>query len=84
MVNRQEKNVWIANAGFLVTGVGLPLLGVLAFGFSGKDDLQSLASRQRPSVRDCVYKQFYTGDWPCYLQYQEAGNVSYEIGLKTV
>lgn len=30
------ENVWIANAGFLVTGVGLPLLGVLAFGFRVK------------------------------------------------
>ena len=30
------ENVWIANAGFLVTGVGLPLLGVLAFGFQVK------------------------------------------------
>nr|WP_284690406.1 branched-chain amino acid transport system II carrier protein [Bacillus subtilis] len=26
------KNVWIANAGFLVTGVGLPLLAITFFG----------------------------------------------------
>lgn len=30
------KNVWIANAGFLVTGVGLPLLAVTAFVFRAK------------------------------------------------
>ena len=47
------ENIWSANAGFLVTGVGLPLLGVLAFGFSGKDDLQSLASRVKKLI--CVF-----------------------------
>ena len=53
------ENVWIANAGFLVTGVGLPLLGVLAFGISGKDDLQSLASRVIQYSGLCL-RQFYT------------------------
>lgn len=42
------KNVWVANAGFLVTGVGLPLLAITAFVFSGKQNLQSLASRVHP------------------------------------
>lgn len=42
------NNVWIANAGFLVTGVGLPLLAITAFVFSGESDLQSLASRVHP------------------------------------
>lgn len=42
------ENVWTANAGFLVTGVGLPLLAITAFVFSGKNDLQSLASRVHP------------------------------------
>ena len=32
------NNVWIANAGFLVTGVGLPLLAITAFVFSGESD----------------------------------------------
>lgn len=36
-------NVWIAVSGFLVTGVGLPLLGVVAIGKAG--DLQSLANK---------------------------------------
>ena len=33
-----------ATIGFLVTGVGLPILGVAAIGYSG-NDLQALASR---------------------------------------
>lgn len=41
-------NVWEANAGFLVTGVGLPLLAITALVYSGKDDLRSLASRVHP------------------------------------
>lgn len=30
------ENVWTANAGFLVTGVGLPLLAITAFVFQEK------------------------------------------------
>ena len=64
------ENVWIANAGFLVTGVGLPLLGVLAFGFSGKDDLQSLASRAHP-VFGIVFTTVLYLAIDYYLQYRE-------------
>src|SRR5690625_7426537 len=41
-------NIWLAAAGFLSTGVGLPLLGVLAMAYSGSDNLQGLASRVHP------------------------------------
>ena len=36
-------NFWPAIIGFLLTGVGLPLLGVLAIGLSGHNHLQSMA-----------------------------------------
>ena len=39
------ENVWWALLGFCVTGVGLPLLGVMAMGYSGCRDLQELAGR---------------------------------------
>ena len=39
------SNVWWAVLGFVVTGVGLPLAGVLAMGYSGCKNLQELASR---------------------------------------
>ena len=39
------RNVWVATAGFLVTGVGLPLLGVAALGISRADGLLGLSSR---------------------------------------
>ena len=75
------ENVWIANAGFLVTGVGLPLLGVLAFGFSGKDDLQSLASRAHPVFGVVFTTVLYLAIGPLFA-IPRTGNVSYEIGIK--
>jgi len=41
-------NFWPAIIGFLITGVGLPFLGILAMGFSGSRNLQDLASRIHP------------------------------------
>ncbi|GGA78233.1 branched-chain amino acid transport system II carrier protein [Ornithinibacillus halotolerans] len=48
-------NLWPAVIGFLITGVGLPFLGVFAIGFSGSKDLQDLSSRVHP-----VYAVFFT------------------------
>lgn len=38
-------SVWLASAGLLITGVGLPLLGVAALGVSRADGLLELSSR---------------------------------------
>ena len=38
-------NVWYAVGGFIITGVGMPLLGVLAMGYSGCSNLQELTGR---------------------------------------
>ena len=47
--------VWRASAGFLVTGVGLPLLGVAALGSSRSEGLFDLSSKvNRP------YAYFFT------------------------
>jgi len=74
-------NIWSANAGFLVTGVGLPLLGVLAFGFSGKDDVQSLASRVHPVFALVFTTVLYLAIGPLF-SIPRAGTVSFEIGIK--
>ena len=39
------SSMWRAAAGFLITGVGLPLLGVAALGISREDGLLGLSSR---------------------------------------
>ena len=38
-------NVWKAIIGFLITGVGIPLLGVASLGMSRSDGLLELSSR---------------------------------------
>lgn len=75
------KNVWIANAGFLVTGVGLPLLAIIAFVFSGKNDLQSLASRVHPLFGIVFTTVLYLAIGP-FFAIPRSGNVSFEIGVK--
>ncbi|MGE8081561.1 branched-chain amino acid transport system II carrier protein [Peribacillus loiseleuriae] len=74
-------NFWSANAGFVVTGVGLPLLGVLAFGISGKSDLQSLASRVHPIFGLVFTMALYLSIGPLFA-IPRTGSVSYEIALK--
>ena len=39
------SSLWAASAGFLITGVGLPLLGVAALGISRKEGLLELSSQ---------------------------------------
>lgn len=74
-------NFWSANIGFLITGVGLPTLGVIALGFSGKDDLQSLASRVHPVFGVVFTTVLYLSIGPLFA-IPRTGNVSFEIGVK--
>lgn len=73
-------NFWFAAIGFLVTGVGLPLLGILAMAYSGSQDLQGLASKVHP-----IYGLFFT-----ILLYMTIGpffatprtaTVAFEVGI---
>ena len=41
-------NFWPALIGFLVTAIGLPFMGILAFGLSGSHGLRDLAGRVHP------------------------------------
>jgi branched-chain amino acid:cation transporter, LIVCS family len=74
-------NIWAANAGFVVTGVGLPLLGIIAVGISGKSDLQSLASRVHPIFGIIFTVVLYLAIGPLFA-IPRVGTVSYEIGFK--
>jgi len=74
-------NVWGANAGFVVTGVGLPLLGVLALGFSGKGDLHAMASRVHPVFGIIFTTILYLAIGPLFA-IPRTGSVSYEVGVK--
>ncbi|WNC17709.1 branched-chain amino acid transport system II carrier protein [Brevibacillus brevis] len=74
-------HVWIANAGFLVTGVGLPLLAISAFVYSGKEDLRSLAGRVHPLFGLVFTTILYLAIGP-FFAIPRSGNVSFEIGIK--
>ncbi|WP_078382491.1 branched-chain amino acid transport system II carrier protein [Sutcliffiella halmapala] len=74
-------NIGSAITGFIVTGVGLPLLGVLAMGFSGKSDLQSLASRVHPAFGVVFTVALYLAIGPLFA-IPRTGTASFEIGVR--
>ncbi|MFD2130587.1 branched-chain amino acid transport system II carrier protein [Pseudogracilibacillus auburnensis] len=73
-------NIWPAVIGFLITGVGLPLLGILAMGFSGSKNLQELSSRVHP-----IYGVFFTAllylTIGPFFAAPRTGTVAYEVGI---
>ena len=74
-------NVWWAILGFIVTGVGMPLLGVMAMGFSGSRNVQSLASRVHPVFGVLFTLALYLSIGPAFA-IPRTGTVSYEIAMK--
>ncbi|MBS4192468.1 branched-chain amino acid transport system II carrier protein [Bacillus sp. FJAT-49705] len=74
-------NVWEATAGFIITGVGLPLLTVIALGYSRKSDIQSLASRVHPMFGLIFSIILYLTIGPLFA-IPRAGSVSFEIGIR--
>ena len=75
------RNVWFAVLGFVVTGVGLPLAGVLAMGYSGCKNLQELAGRVTPAFGVFFTVVSYLTIGPCFA-IPRTGSVSYEIAVR--
>lgn len=75
------SNLSSAIIGFLFTGVGLPLLGILAMGYSGSSNLQELASRVHP-----VYGVFFTSllylTIGPFFATPRTGTAAFDIGIK--
>ena len=75
------SNLWWASAGFLITGVGLPLLGVAALGISREEGLLELSSRVGKG---------YGLSFPCLLYLTigpffaipRCATVSYTVGIQ--
>ena len=75
------SNVGWALAGFVLTGVGLPLLGVMAMGYSGCKDVEELAGRVHP-VYGLIYTvALYLSIGPMFA-IPRTGTVAYEIAIK--
>lgn len=73
-------NLTPAIIGFLATGVGLPFLGIMAMGFSGKNNLQELASRVHPIYGLAFTALLYLTIGPFFAA-PRTGTVAYEVGI---
>ena len=69
-----------ATAGFLITGIGLPFLGIVAIGISGSSGLFDLASRVHPSYAKFMTVLLYLTIGPAFALPRTA-TVSYQVGL---
>lgn len=74
-------NVGWAILGFILTGVGLPLLGVIAMGYSGCKNAEELAGRVSPLYGRLYTVLLYLSIGP-FFAIPRTGTVSYEIAVK--
>lgn len=74
------SNIWMAVGGFLITGIGLPFLGILAMGFSGSKNLQELAGRIHPLYGVIFTSLLYLTIGPFFAA-PRTGAVAYDIGI---
>lgn len=73
-------NMWVATFGFLITGVGLPLFGILALAKSGNEDLNELSSKIHPVYGLLFTTLLYLTIGPFFAA-PRTGTVAYEIGI---
>ncbi|MHA6253367.1 branched-chain amino acid transport system II carrier protein [Oceanobacillus sp. CAU 1775] len=74
------ENLWPAVIGFLVTGVSLPLLGIIAIAYSGSKNLQELASRVSPGYGIFFTALLYLTIGPFFAA-PRTGTVGFEVGV---
>lgn len=75
------NEMWKASAGFLITGVGLPLLGVAALGISREDGLLELSSRVGRHYGVFFTCLLYLTIGP-FFAIPRCATVSYAVGLE--
>ena len=77
------QNMWIASVGFLITGVGLPLLGVAALGISQEDGLLGLSSRVGKGYGLFFTCVLYLTIGP-FFAIPRCATVSYTVGIERI
>lgn len=77
------RDVFLASAGLLITGVGLPLLGVAALGISREDGLLGLSSRVGKGYGLFFTCALYLTIGP-FFAIPRCGTVSYTVGIQQV
>ena len=75
------SNLWWASAGFLITGVGLPLLGVAALGISREEGLLELSSRVGKGYGLFFTCLLYLTIGP-FFAIPRCATVSYTVGIQ--
>ncbi len=75
------RNIWLACAGFLITGVGLPLLGVAALGISREKGLLELSSRAGRKYGLFFTCALYLTIGP-FFAIPRCATVSYTVGME--
>ncbi|PMC36580.1 branched-chain amino acid transport system II carrier protein [Bacillus sp. UMB0899] len=73
------EDVWLSLAGFIITAVGLPILGVLAVAKAGS--FHTLANRVHPFFAFLFPLLIYVSIGPG-LAIPRAGSIAYEMGMK--
>lgn len=74
------SNTPLATLGFIITGVGLPFLGILAIGFSKSNGLFDLASRVTPFFGYFFTIALYLTIGP-FFALPRTATVSFEVGI---
>lgn len=71
-----------AIAGFLVTGIGLPLMGVLAIGLAGGEYTKLIKERVHPKFALCLLVMLNLTIGPLFA-IPRTGAVSFEVGIRS-
>lgn len=74
-------NFWSALAGFLVTAIGLPFMGILAIGLSGSNGLRDLGSRVHPKFGLIFSIALYLTIGP-FFAIPRTATISFSVGLE--
>ena len=75
------RNLWLASVGFLITGVGLPLLGVAALGISREEGLLELSNRVSKGYGLFFTCLLYLTIGPLFA-IPRCATVSYTVGIQ--
>ena len=76
------SNLSVSMIGFIIMGVGLPLLGVLVMGYSGAQDLLDLSSRAGKAFGLTFTTLLYLTIGP-FFAIPRTGTTTYELGLSS-
>lgn len=77
------RNLWPAFIGFVITGVGLPMLGVAAFGVTGSSGLHELASKIGSRYATFFTCLLYLTIGPCFA-IPRCATTSFTVGLEAI